>query len=223
MEKTHATLWLIRHGETEWNATRRVQGHLDVPLNTQGKLQARLLAERLVDEHQRARFAALCTSDLARAKDTASVAAARAGIPLSVRPGLRERNYGVLGGLTPEEMETKHPEACSHWRTRTPDFVLPGGESLGHFNARVLGELSDIALGCLGQQVLVVTHGGVLDCAYRAALRVPLEAKREHSLHNASISRIQVSREGEFTLASWGDVAHLEAGSSALGVLALDT
>jgi probable phosphoglycerate mutase len=120
----------------------------------------------------------------------------------------------VLAGLTPEEMETKHPEVFSQWRARNPDAELPGGESLRAFNARVMHELSAIARAHLGQPVLIISHGGTLDCAYRAARGLPLESKREHSLHNASINQVSVSHGGELTLGPWGDIAHLEAAST---------
>lgn len=210
MENTRTTLWLIRHGETDWNAARRFQGHLDVPLNSLGKTQAQLLASRLEVEHRTRRFAALCTSDLSRAKDTASATGARTGLPLSLRVGLRERHYGVLGALTHEEMASKHPEVFALWQARVPDYVVPGGESLRHFNRRVMRELLGLAEAHLGQHVLIVTHGGVLDCAYRAARRLPLDAEREHPIHNASINQVLVSATGALELGPWGDTAHLE-------------
>jgi probable phosphoglycerate mutase len=216
---TPTTLWLIRHGETDWNAVRRFQGHLDVPLNERGRAQARLLAARLGLEHRTWRFAALCTSDLARAQDTAIEASATTGVPLSTRPGLRERHYGILSGLTPAEIEAKYPEIHAQWRSRSPSYVVPGGESLMQFRARVLQELADIALKFPGQAVLVVTHGGVLDLAYRAARGLTLEATRDHALHNASINLVRVAASGTLELVSWGDIGHLEGPADAAGPL----
>ncbi len=204
------SLWLIRHGETDWNAVGRVQGQLDIPLNDVGRRQAARLAQRLASEHRRVPFAALFSSDLQRASQTANAAAERLSLPVEQRVGLRERHYGVLSALTPQEMERAHPEAFWAWKRRDPDFVVPGGESLKQFSARVLLELTAIARTHPAAQVLVVAHGGVLDCAYRAATQKPLEATRTHALHNVSINRVRVDDEGQLSIEAWGDVAHLD-------------
>jgi len=206
----NTTLWLIRHGETSWNAERRFQGHTDVPLNATGRGQAKRLAERLKEDHLDDAFTAIYSSDLGRARETAAAAAQACGLTLQIHSGLRERHYGVLSALTPEEMAVRHPEAYAQWQVRNPDYVLPEGESLRGFNARVMDTLTEIAEAHPGQQVLVVAHGGVLDCAYRAATGQPLSARREHSLHNASINRVRF-RGGRYHVEQWGDIAHLEA------------
>jgi 2,3-bisphosphoglycerate-dependent phosphoglycerate mutase len=204
------SLWLIRHGETDWNAVGRVQGQLDIPLNAVGLRQAERLAQRLANDHLRQPFKALFSSDLLRASATAAAAAERLSLPVEQRVGLRERHYGVLSALTPVQMEATHPEAFSRWKSRDPDYEVPGGESLCAFSARVLRELTDIARVHPDAQVLVVAHGGVLDCAYRAATQKPLQAKRTHALHNVSINRVRVDEHGALSVEAWGDVAHLD-------------
>lgn len=203
------TLWLIRHGETEWNAAKRFQGHHDVALNEVGRGQARQLARRLEQEHRVAPFDALFSSDLSRAVETARATAELTGLGLSMRPALRERDYGVLSALTPEEMAVQQPEAWAHWCARTPSYVLPGGESLLAFTERVVTGLREVTRAHPGQKVAVVVHGGVLDCVYRAAMGLPLDAPRGHPIHNASINRVRVDAAGTFAVEAWGDVAHL--------------
>jgi probable phosphoglycerate mutase len=202
------TLWLIRHGETDWNVAGRLQGQLDVPLNARGRAQAQRLAARLAVDHQRQPFAAIYTSDLGRAAETASAAARALALPLTSRIELRERHFGILAELTLAEAEVKHPELFAQLRARDPHFVPSGGESLTQLFERAVAALTSIAREWPGAQVIVVTHGGVLDSAWRHAMKRPLSVKREHELHNASINRVRVL-DGSFELAGWGDVAHL--------------
>lgn len=206
----HTTLWLIRHGETGWNAERRFQGHHDVPLNELGRLQARQLARRLGAEHRAAPFEALVSSDLGRAVETARAAAEVTGLSLSLRADLRERHFGVLSALTPEEMVVQQPEVWAQYRARLPSYVLPGGESLEQFTHRVVTGLLSLARAYPGQKVAVVVHGGVLDCVYRAAMGLPLDAPRTQSILNASINVVRVDAAGTFVIDDWGDVAHLQ-------------
>jgi probable phosphoglycerate mutase len=136
--------------------------------------------------------------------------AGRLGLPVEPRPGLRERHYGVLSALTPAEMESRYPEIFERWRARDPDYVVPEGESLRQFSARVLSELTALARLHPSQQVLIVAHGGVLDCAWRAATGMALDARRAHPLLNVSINRLRCDEAGTLSVEAWGDVAHLE-------------
>ncbi len=200
------TLWIIRHGETDWNVAGRLQGQLEVPLNEKGREQAQRLGARLALEHAATPFSALFTSDLGRARETAS--AIKLGLPLLERKGLRERHFGVLSELTLPEAEVRHPELFARLRVRDPDFVPEGGESLSQMYERAIAALREIARAWPDQHVLVVTHGGVLDSAWRAARKLPLNVKRDHELFNASINRVRVV-DDQFELAGWADIAHL--------------
>ncbi|HEY5099343.1 MAG TPA: histidine phosphatase family protein, partial [Gaiellaceae bacterium] len=96
------TLLLVRHGETDWNAERRWQGHADVPLNDRGREQARVLAEQLTGES----IDAIYSSDLSRARDTADIVGVRLGVPVVVDADLREIDVGPIEGMTAEETGT---------------------------------------------------------------------------------------------------------------------
>lgn len=192
---------------TDWNRQRRFQGHRDIGLDDQGHEQARRLADRLAG----AGLVAVHTSDLARARDTAAPVAERLGVVAVTDAGLRERCYGDFEGRTYDEIETEFPEAYERWRARDPGFVLPGGgESLREFAERCAQAFERIARRYPGRRVAAVSHGGVLDIAYRLATGLALEAPRRHELLNASINRIRF-HEGRWSLIDWADVAHLDS------------
>jgi probable phosphoglycerate mutase len=151
---------LARHGETEWNAVGRLQGHTDVPLNEAGRSQARALAAGVAG----AGIAAVVTSDLARARETGEIVAAALGLGApAIEPALRERRFGVFEGLTRDECAARHPEAWRAWQQRTG--VPPGAEPLALAIARMAEVLARIAAGEVGAgagPALVVSHGGVM-------------------------------------------------------------
>jgi broad specificity phosphatase PhoE len=147
---------LARHGETEWNALGRLQGHTDIPLNEHGRTQARALAASFAGTG----IAAVVTSDLARARETGEIVAAALGLAAPViEPGLRERRFGVFEGLTRDECATRHPEAWRAWEERTggPADSEPRAAAI----ARMADALARIAAGG-GGPALVVSHGGVM-------------------------------------------------------------
>lgn len=202
-------LILIRHGETTWNRAARIQGHTDIPLSPLGLAQAERLAEALADEP----LAAIYSSDLSRARQTAEALARVQGLPIRFDAALRERAFGRFEGLSWDEIVEGYPEDATRWRRREPDFAVGGGESLNTFSARCLDAARRAAAAHAGQSISLVAHGGVLDCLYRAATRVALDATRSWQLGNATINRLLATDEG-FTLIGWNDDRHL-AGLSA--------
>ncbi len=122
---------------------------------------------------------------------------------------MRERHYGGYEGRTYEEIERIDPDGYGRWRAREPSFALPGGgETLLSLHERVEAALRELARRHEGETVVVVTHGGVLDSAFRVATGLALEAPRTHELLNASLNRI-AWQDGSFALLSWADAAHL--------------
>lgn len=203
------TIVLVRHGVTDWNRARRFQGQIDIPLNEEGRRQAELTGQRFGSDPQRLRIAAVHTSDLSRAAQTAEPIARALGLPLRNDPALRERHYGAFEGRTHDELARDQAEAWRRWRARDPDFVLPGGgESLRAFHERVEQALLGLARNNPGATVVAVSHGGVLDCAFRIAAGLPLDSPRSHDLLNASLNRIAFDGE-RFRLIDWADISHL--------------
>lgn len=200
---------LVRHGETVWNRQGRWQGHLDSDLTELGQRQAAAIGERLAV----VRFDALYSSDLGRAYRTAERVVARTGHRIIPDDRLRERALGIFEGLTVAEIEEQHPDHFTQFLARAADYVIPKGESLRDRHDRAVSCLKDISRRHPGGRIVVVTHGGVLDSAFRHALGLDLTVPRRWTLYNASLSTILVT-DGQWTLGTWGDVQHLtEVGS----------
>jgi len=199
---------LIRHGETAWNAIKRLQGHLDIPLNAEGERQAAALGRALCDEP----LDAIIASDLQRAKQTAQAIAAPHGMQVRHEPGLRERCYGAFEGLLYAEISQRYPEAYAAWKARDIDVRFPAGEraaeTLREFSGRVVQTISCLANAGEYRRVALVTHGGVLECAYRAAQGRGFGHARDFEILNASINRFTWDGTG-LQLLQWGDVRHL--------------
>ncbi len=205
------TIVLIRHGETAWNAERRLQGHIDIALNAEGVRQAEALAGALADEP----FDAIFSSDLQRAYQTAQAVGRSQAMPVQPDPALRERCFGGFEGLLYAEIEQRFPLEFAAWQARNADGVMPPGarvaETFRQFYQRCIGAITHLAAQRPGQALALVAHGGVLECAYRAALGLSLETPRNFPVLNASINRF-TARDGKLTLVSWGEVAHLQRG-----------
>jgi broad specificity phosphatase PhoE len=142
------TILLVRHGETDWNRERRVQGHSDTPLNDNGRAQARALADELEGE----RIDAVYSSDLARAYETARIVADARGLDVTALHDFRERHFGTWEGMTDEEVLERFPHAATG----------PWGdaETVDEMARRVFDALQRIADAHPDGRVLVVSHGG---------------------------------------------------------------
>ena len=206
------SIFLIRHGETAWNAERRLQGHIDITLNDEGRRQAGALAMALAG----APLSAVIASDLQRARETAQAVADRHDLPVHTDRQLRERCYGGFEGMLYAEIAQRYPQHYTAWQGRDIDAVMPPGErvaeSFRQFYARALAAIHHWARQYAGKTIAVVAHGGVLECIYRAALGLPLDSARDFQIRNASINRFTLV-DGKLSLAHWGDVEHLAAGA----------
>ena len=199
-------VFLLRHGQTAWNAEQRLQGQLDVELDPVGQRQAEQLAQALADED----LTAIYSSDLQRAHSTALALARVVNLPVIQDAALRERGFGHLEGLTYAEVEELWPDDALRWRRREPDFGPGGGEPLRVFYERSVAAVTRLSLPHAGQAIAVVAHGGVLDCLYRAASGIELGAPRTWQLANATVNRLLFTGE-RFVVVGWDDRAHLEA------------
>lgn len=201
---THISL--VRHGETDWNASRRLQGHIDIPLNENGLEQAAQLADAFTQ--RQFRFDAMYSSDLLRAHQTAIPLASVLGLPLTTDAALRERHMGVLQGLTGEEAVSQQADHWQDFKNATLGKDLAGGECPQTFCQRVKNAIESLAEAHIGQHILLVTHGGVLDMVYRIATDMPLDGPRSVAFPNAALNRIKVSSQG-WEVEQWADTSHL--------------
>jgi probable phosphoglycerate mutase len=201
-----ARLCVIRHGETAWNAEGRVQGQTDVPLSPLGEAQAAALAATLAGE----RFAALYASDLERVRQTAAPLARALGLAPRLQAALRERHYGKFERLTYAEARERFPQDYARFKAKEPDYDFETGESLARFSARALAAVAAIAARHAGEQVLVFTHGGVLEMVRRHALGMGLAAPRDFEIPNAAINWIAIAGDA-WRLEAWAERGHLDA------------
>lgn len=197
-------LCLVRHAETTWNAEGRVQGQLDVPLNETGRVQARAVASVLGDES----FAAIYSSDLVRVQQTAAPVAQRLGLEVLLDARLRERHYGVFQGMTYAEAKERIPEGYARFRAKDPEYDFGTGESLGSFNERSLLFIQELVRRHEGEDLLLFTHGGILEMVYRHATGRGLSTPRDFEIPNAALNRIEIGPAG-WRIAAWADVGHL--------------
>lgn len=207
-------LILIRHGETDWNRELRFQGHVDVPLNATGHEQARRLAERLATE--KIAVDHLVCSDLIRTQQTASpslqVLFPKVRTDLLINTltdsSLREQSFGAVDGLRVDDIKVQHAAAWAQWLRFEADYAMPGGETTRQFHTRVMDAMRRIAQQHPGKQVMVVTHGGVLDMVWRTAMGMGLDGPRQSDIPNAGLNRVRLEGDAVQVL-DWADVRHL--------------
>ena len=209
---TTTRILLVRHGETDWNAAGRWQGHAPVPLNATGLRQSAALGRYLAAQRIWS-IAAVYSSDLPRAMQTARAIADALGLAVRSDERWREKDLGHWQGLTREEVERWDGERYARYRANWPHAPIPGGESPLELTARARAALDAIAARHHGQTVVVVSHGGTI-----SALLGKLQERAEiPSLLNTSLSVLERDADDEawrLERASW--TPHLD-GERALG------
>lgn len=211
----------VRHGETAWNVDTRIQGQLDIGLNERGQWQAQRVALALAEEP----IDRIYSSDLQRAHHTAraiahalaqrKLGAEVANTPdgpetlITLHPGLRERGFGKFEGHTYAAIEEQWPDESRRWRQREPHFAPDGGETPVQVMDRVAATVHSVAAQHLGELIVLVAHGGVLDMLYRLATQQSVSAPRTWELGNTSINRLLWTPEA-LTLVGWSDTRHLD-------------
>ena len=200
-----ATLTLIRHGETAWNADGRFQGQQNTPLNDTGRRQARIVAQALADR----RFDIIYTSDLARAAETAEIVAAYHRLPLIRDVRLREAFFGEWEGLAMPEISARWPGVLAAWRADSLRTRPPGGETLEQVQQRMIDFLADALRQHPDGEICIVGHGGSLRAIVAYALGADLSIFRHLRLDNCSISTVKIV-DGHASLVHLNDICHLD-------------
>ncbi len=206
------TVYLIRHGETEWNRDGIHQGHMDSPLTPHGERQASQLGERFA--RGGVGFAAVYVSDLGRAMQTAQRICDPIGQAGEIEavPGLRERGLGVLEGLTYPQIAEQLPDDHRQHISGDPGYCPEGGESWADLFGRSTAALRALAEAHDGEQILCVTHGGVVSMAMRDCMGIGLEVPRRFHIPNSALNILEWHGEA-WQLRTWGDTAHLSGGA----------
>jgi len=197
-------IYMVRHGETMWNAEGRIQGHTDVDLTERGREQARATARRLSGVH----FDVAYSSDMSRTRNTARIILGEREIPLHSVPDLREYNKGVFEGLTPEEYRQKYPELFQASLVNDLDFAPPGGETIRQCQARMSGFINKVRKDFPDGDVLLVGHGGSLRSCIVALLNLPLEGNWKFVMHNCALSMIRAYPDNA-VMHLYNDTSHL--------------
>lgn len=196
-------LFLVRHGESEGNASGIVQGRLDFGLTDAGREQARLAAEHLAS-HPVER---LVSSPLRRARETAEVIADRLGLSVEFDDALQEYDMGVVSGLDARQIRERFPDVLAAWQKGIrPRF--PGAEDRADFHARVRATLD--RLTAIDGPVVAVAHGGVIASICYAVVGADPERRGLFETANCAITEVSRDRAGRLVLARVNDTCHLE-------------
>eukprot|EP00029_Vermamoeba_vermiformis_P011378 TRINITY_DN6242_c0_g1_i1.p1 TRINITY_DN6242_c0_g1~~TRINITY_DN6242_c0_g1_i1.p1 ORF type:complete len:228 (-),score=6.47 TRINITY_DN6242_c0_g1_i1:39-722(-) len=176
-------VWLVRHGETDHNATKTVQGQSDVKLNDEGLRQAACVAERLKKES--IPFDVIYSSDLSRAAETAKAIASQLNIEVHYDQRLRELNFGEWQNKPLADILGSNTDVL-----KDPHHKMGGGESYTELQNRVVECISEIAKKHKNKHILVVTHGGAIKSYLCHILQIPLSNVWQITTGNTSITKI---------------------------------
>lgn len=195
---------IIRHGETDWNVEKRIQGQTDIPLNETGHAQVLAMAYN-ASHHP---LHAIYSSDLLRASATAQAIADRVGLEVKQIPQLRERHYGIFQGITASEGAERYPAAHACYKARDLDYDFEAGESMKAFAARVTAAIEWMVRRHEGQTIVAVSHAGLLDIVYRKATGRPLHTPRDFVIPNCALNWFRFDAHG-WQLEAWDDHHHM--------------
>lgn len=192
------SIYLVRHGETEWNVSKVVQGQADSPLTYAARDRALALSPiigRLAPE-------VIVCSDSGRAQNTAARLNDVAGADIELDVDLRERHFGIMQGMTFDEFAAKHPEIAEKCKN-DPGYAIEGGESPIEFEERCRACVRRIVQRHVGKRILVVTHGGVLSAVFRMVVGLDTASVRRFSIPNLAINLVTVNND-LWRLEIWG-------------------
>jgi broad specificity phosphatase PhoE len=205
---------LIRHGESVWNGERRIQGNQDPALSPRGRRQTDLLVQHL-ETHIPRPVAAIYTSPLQRAAETAERIAVVLRLPVIREPGLREMSLGAWEGKTVAEIQTAFPGAYERWLEDPAASPAPGGEALSAFGRRVAEALARMQRAHAGADLLIVSHGGAIKALICFTLGLDLKYLFRLKQDNTAVSQIELDGPVRRVL-RMNDTCHLSDGGGDL-------
>ncbi len=202
---TMTHLYLIRHGQTEWNLAGRYQGQSDVPLSQKGIDQANSLARNFPAKA----LDAVYSSDLKRAVATAQAVADKFSLEVQRKPALRELSFGAWEGLTYDQIVEKWPEALRDFFIHPDVLHIPEGESFPILQKRAVGCIQAILRENEGKSIAVFAHGAILRAILADALGVPLANVWRLRQSNTAVNRIDYAKDGVPVVEYINNTAHL--------------
>lgn len=208
-----ATVFLVRHGETEWNRVERFRGRADVPLNHTGLRQAeatggRLAADRFPTGESCHKITAIFSSPLTRAAQTAEAIARNTGLQVQTHPGLIDIDYGQWQGLTPDEARSRWPDIVDAWYHSPHLACIPGGETLVELRSRAMATVNDLAARHTGKTIVVVGHTAINRIILLGVLGLGNDRFWHIRQEPCAINVFEIGS-GETTLVSLNDTCHL--------------
>tara|TARA_B100001996_G_scaffold365778_1_gene335943 strand:- start:1318 stop:1929 length:612 start_codon:yes stop_codon:yes gene_type:complete len=195
---------LIRHGETEWNSQKRMQGHSNSDLSEVGRGQIQALGELM----KNVSFDHIYSSDSLRARQTAEAITQYSGHTLQFDQRIREKNLGVFEGLTSTEAKERHPEIYRLFKTAGANYVIDEGESTQQLLERALEFIEEIRLRHPQERVVMVTHGGVVRVLMKHALGLSIDSPTRFIIKNTGIFGLIWNE--NWLVTQMGGVYHLE-------------
>ena len=195
---------LIRHGETEWNSQKRMQGHSNSDLSEVGRGQIQALGELM----KNVSFDHIYSSDSLRARQTAEAITQYSGHTLQFDQRIREKNLGVFEGLTSTEAKERHPEIYRLFKTAGANYVIDEGESTQQLLERALEFIEEIRLRHPQERVVMVTHGGVVRVLMKHALGLSIDSPTRFIIKNTGIFGLIWNE--NWLVTQMGGVSHLE-------------
>ncbi len=195
---------LIRHGETEWNSQKRMQGHSNSNLSEVGRGQIQELGELM----KNVSFDHIYSSDSLRARQTAEAITQYSGHTLQFDQRIREKNLGVFEGLTSTEAKERHPEIYRLFKTAGANYVIDEGESTQQLLERALEFIEEIRLRHPQERVVMVTHGGVVRVLMKHALGLSIDSPTRFIIKNTGIFGLIWNE--NWLVTQMGGVSHLE-------------
>ena len=198
-------IFLVRHGESEWNKLKKVQGQKDIPLTEKGIEQAKLIGKRLINEG----IEKIYTSDLKRAYDTASIIGKMLNIDVIPLKELREINFGIWEGLTTDIIKSKFSKERELWLKNPEMLKVKGAESILELQLRAMNEINKIISNNNIDNVLIVSHSATLKTIILGLLNMDISHFKNMTLNNVSLSIIEF-RQYNRVLTLLNDTSHLK-------------
>ena len=199
------TVYLTRHGQTDWNSRGRMMGWTDEDINELGRVQSTKLSVRM----EKIPLDAIYTSPLTRAMTTGVIIGERRGIMPQPLQGLIEINYGDWEGLYRDEVAKNWPEQSRQMHDNPAGFVIPGGESYDQLEIRVVGAFNEAVKTSEGKNILLVSHQGILKVLVAQLLEISYRNWSKFEVRNASMTKLTVDN-GRVHLVTLNDISHLE-------------